>query len=87
MKKYTSVYLSFFGYDESDWISCEIPECGKQAVDIHHIHARSIRKDLENSIENLCALYREHHSKYGDKKQYKEYLQEIHNKLIDENTK
>jgi hypothetical protein len=33
-------------------------------------------------IENLMCLCREHHLEYGDKKQYKEFLKEIHLKNI-----
>jgi 5-methylcytosine-specific restriction endonuclease McrA len=35
-------------------------------------------KEAEN-IENLQALCRDCHVKYGDKKQFKEYLKEVHN--------
>lgn len=78
MKKHTKIYLSYFGYDQSDFIGCEV--CGKQANDIHHINCRGMggTKEVEN-IDNLMALCRECHIKYGDKKQYKEFLQNIHN--------
>ncbi len=33
-------------------------------------------------INNLMALCRDCHVKFGDKKQYKEYLKETHKKLI-----
>ena len=75
-------YFNHFGYDISDFIPCEV--CGKTAVDIHHIEARGIggSKDAD-SIENLMALCREDHLKYGDKKQYKEFLKDKHaEKLI-----
>ena len=75
-------YFNHFGYDISDFIPCEV--CGKQAVDIHHIEARGIggSKDAD-SIDNLMALCREDHLKYGDKKQYKEFLKDKHaEKLI-----
>lgn len=66
-------YLKHFGYDISDFIPCEV--CGKTAIDIHHIEARGIggSKQADN-IENLMALCREDHIKYGDKKQYKDFL-------------
>ena len=75
-------YFNHFGYDISDFIPCEV--CGKTAVDIHHIEARGIggSKDAD-SIDNLMALCREDHLKYGDKKQYKEFLKDKHaEKLI-----
>ena len=78
MKKHTRIYLDYFGYGEEDIIPCEA--CGKKAVDIHHIECRgmggSITKDY---IGNLMALCRDCHDKYGDKKQYIEILQAIHN--------
>ena len=82
MKKYTLTYFKHFGYDISDFIPCEV--CGKTAVDIHHIEARGIGGSKEaDNIENLMALCREDHLKYGDKKQYKEFLKDKHaEKLI-----
>ena len=77
MKKYTKTYLEYFGYDISSWIPCEI--CGKLAVDIHHIENRkSGGSKLKDNIDNLMALCREDHYLYGDKKQYKEFLKELH---------
>ena len=80
MKPYTKTYLNYFGYDVSDFIPCEV--CGAEAKDIHHIHARSIKKDLVNDITNLMALCRKCHVVYGDKKQHKEFLQNIHKKKL-----
>ena len=77
MKKHTKIYMDYFGYDVSDFIPCEV--CGKKAVDINHIIARGMggSKKLD-VIENLMALCREHHVKYGDKSEYREFLQEAH---------
>lgn len=81
MRKHTKIYLKEMGFDMSDFIPCEI--CGKRAVDIHHIDARGMggskNKDV---IENLMALCRRHHDMYGDKRQYKQYLKDIHNELL-----
>jgi hypothetical protein len=53
--------------------------CGKTAVDIHHIEARGIGGSKEaDAIENLMAICREDHIKFGDKKEYKEWLKSIH---------
>lgn len=81
MKKYTKVYMDFFGYDVSDWMQCEV--CGRTGVDLHHIYARSIRKDLENDITNLICLCREHHIEYGDKKQHRQFLIDTHNEFME----
>ena len=77
MKKYTRTYLNYFGYDETDFIPCEV--CNKQAVDIHHIQAKGMGgSNTKDNIENIMALCRECHIKYGDKKQYKDFLKQIH---------
>ncbi len=81
MKKHTKLYLSYFGYDQSDFIPCEV--CGYKAVDIHHIECRGMGGSKEaDKIENLQALCRECHVKYGDKKDFKEFLQDIHNSKL-----
>jgi 5-methylcytosine-specific restriction endonuclease McrA len=74
-------YFNHFGYDISDFIPCEV--CGKTAVDINHIEARGMGGSKEaDNIENLMALCREDHLKYGDKKQYKEWLKDIHQERL-----
>ena len=86
MKNHTKIYLDHFGYDETDFIACEV--CSAQAVDIHHIEARGMggdpsgRKDV---IKNLQALCRPCHVKFGDKKQYKTMLIEKHNNKLAKN--
>jgi 5-methylcytosine-specific restriction endonuclease McrA len=81
MQKHTQIYLQGMGYKKTDFIPCEV--CGSQAVDIHHIEARGMggSKD-KDTIENLMGCCRQCHIKYGDKKQYKEFLKEIHLKNI-----
>ena len=65
------------GYDITDFIPCEI--CGAKAVDIHHIEARGMGGSKEaDTIENLMAVCRQCHNTYGDLKNYKEMLKEIH---------
>jgi 5-methylcytosine-specific restriction endonuclease McrA len=79
MRKHTQIYLQGMGYKKTDFIPCEV--CGSQAVDIHHIEARGMggSKD-KDTIENLMGLCRNCHIEYGDKKQYKEFLKDIHAK-------
>ena len=82
MRKHTKIYLDYFGYGIQDFIPCE--SCGAKAVDIHHIEARGMGGNKEaDKIGNLMALCREHHIEYGDKKQYIEYLKEIHKEKLD----
>ena len=77
MKNHVKLYLDYFKYDFADFIPCEV--CGSKSTDIHHIKARGMggSKKLD-TIENLQALCRKCHIDYGDKKQYIEFLKEIH---------
>lgn len=73
--------MQHFGYVLDDFIPCEV--CGSRAVDIHHIHRRGIGGNPNaDTIENLMAVCRSCHVEYGDKKEYLQWLQEIHNKKI-----
>jgi len=77
VKNHTKVYLKAMGYDTTDFIPCEI--CGAKAVDIHHIEARGMGGSKQaDTIENLMAVCRQCHNTYGDLKDYKEMLKEIH---------
>ena len=81
MKKHTKVYLQGMGYDTTDWIPCEV--CNKQAVDIHHIEPRGMGGSNErDTIENLMALCRDCHTRYGDVKHHKEWLKHIHERKL-----
>lgn len=69
MKQHTKLYLNAFRYDISDFIPCEV--CQSKAVDIHHIRSRKMGGTKQaDTIENLMALCRSCHIKYGDKKLY-----------------
>lgn len=71
------IYLDHFGYSEGDFIPCEV--CTAPAVDIHHIKARGMGgSKFRDVVENLMALCRRCHIKYGDKKQYYEFLKTKH---------
>jgi hypothetical protein len=77
MKKHTSIYLNHFGYGADDFIPCEV--CGVRAVDIHHILCRGMGgSSTKDNIENLMAVCRSCHIKYGDKKQYIDFLKTKH---------
>ena len=81
MERHTRIYFNYFGFNEADFIPCEV--CGHKAVDIHHIDARGMGGSKEaDKIENLMAVCRICHILYGDKKNYKQYLKDIHFKLL-----
>lgn len=81
MKSHTKIYFDYFGYDVTDWIKCEMPECGSQSIDIHHVTPRSKfgskRKAEQDHISNLIALCRVCHNLAHDGKISKDTLQEI----------
>jgi hypothetical protein len=77
LKAHTKIYLKYFGYDVSDTILCEV--CNAVAVDIHHIRSRGMGGSSgANDINNLMAVCRECHINYGDKKQFIDFLTQIH---------
>ena len=79
MQQHTKIYMQYFGYETSDFIPCEV--CERQATDTHHINARGMGGDPKGKkdvIENLMALCRECHEKYGDIKEFKACLTRIH---------
>lgn len=77
MKKHTKIYLTALGYDLHDpnqFIQSEIS--GGKAVDLHHIDNR------EDRIENLIALTREEHIKYGEIKDKMWFLLDTHREFL-----
>lgn len=84
MKRHTKIYMDFFGYDKSDFIPSELS--GRKAVDINHIDARGIGGNPSGDkdvIENLMALTREEHEKFGDKKRFKQLLIQAHRQFME----
>lgn len=83
LKKHTKIYFQHFGYTPGDFIPCEV--CGAVANDIHHIQARGMGgSKTSDRIENLMALCRKHHEMYGDRKQWKDWLQKLHDLKMNE---
>lgn len=86
MKNHTKIYMDAFGYGTEDFIPSEIS--GQRASDIHHIRCRGMGgSDDKDNIGNLMALTRDEHHKYGDKKQYMDMLQNIHNSFMEKHKK
>lgn len=81
MRKHTSIYLEGMKYDETDFIPCEI--CARKAVDIHHIDARGMGgSKTADRLENLMALCRGCHDRWGDIKHHKDFLRDVHEKRM-----
>lgn len=82
MRKHTKIYFDYFGYGIEDFVSCEV--CGRKACDVHHIDCRGMGGSKEkDKIENLMGVCRECHIKYGDKKEYMDFLKDKHLEFID----
>lgn len=79
MKPHVKLYMKFFSFGTEDFIPCEIPDCCRRAVDVHHIDARGMGgTEGKDVIENLMAMCREHHTQFGDQVGFLEYLVDIH---------
>lgn len=78
MKKHVKIYHDYFDYYYGEFIGCEC--CGGKAVDIHHLVFRS--QLGEDKIENLIALCRDCHNHAHDKRDFNEYLKEVHDNYI-----
>jgi hypothetical protein len=77
MRKHTKIYLDYYGYDETDFIPCEM--CGAKAVDIHHIDAKGMGgSKTKDYIENLIAVCRDCHVKCHSNKSFNNRAKEIH---------
>ena len=77
MQKHTKVYMKFFGYEEGDYIPCEM-ECGSRAVDIHHLERRTRNKVTNDYIENLVGLCRDCHINAESDKSFNMYTRIKH---------
>lgn len=79
MKKHTKIYFEALDYKEGDYIPSELS--GSPAVDIHHIISRG--RSGQDRIENLMALTREEHIRFGDKKDKTYFLLVTHQWFLD----
>lgn len=66
------IYFQYFGC-----FDCELT--GTPGGDVHHIDARGMGgSNSKDYIENLMCLRRDAHIYFGDKKQFKSWLREVH---------
>jgi 5-methylcytosine-specific restriction endonuclease McrA len=81
LKNHTKVYFKYFNFKIPEDCFCEV--CGSPAVDLHHIESRgsggSKNKDY---IENLMALCRSCHIKFGDVPDKLDWLKDIHKRFM-----
>lgn len=71
--------MDAFGYGLTDFIPCEITGC--RAADIHHIENKGMGGDPKKGkdrIENLMAIDRQYHFKYGDRPGYMGFMYQRH---------
>ena len=84
MKPHTKIYFKYFNFKIPEDCFCEI--CGSHAVDLHNIEARgSGGSSTKDYIENLMAVCRQCHVKFGDVPDKKEWLKEVHKKFMIKN--
>lgn len=79
MKNHTKVYLKHFGFDEGDFIPCEIS--GNPAVDISHNMPRGMGgspNNTKDTPENLMALSRRWHNFLEENPNYYWWFQLVH---------
>jgi hypothetical protein len=73
------------GYDESDFVPCEVIGCEMRGSWIHHIDCRGMGGSKQKDfIENLMSICAHHDEKYGDRKQYMDFLKYCHIKRLKE---
>lgn len=82
MTPHAKVYLAAFGYCQDDFIPSEISST--RANDIHHIDARGMGGTTKDDrIEELMAVTRQQHIKFGDKTQYMAALYGVHMRFLE----
>ncbi|MCH6574666.1 MAG: hypothetical protein IH795_05610 [Bacteroidetes bacterium] len=79
MKPYIKNYFKVSGIDPYGFVPCEV--CEGQCVDFHHIESKGMGGDPtkeKDKFKNIMAICRTDHEKYGDLKQWKNYLKALH---------
>ena len=83
MRPHVRIYLKAAGVSPGELIHCEV--CQAPATDIHHIQRRGMGGSKTADVpENLMALCRSCHDRYGDKAIWKSRLYQIHNLVMNQ---
>ncbi|CAA0254309.1 hypothetical protein V2605_03550 [Tenacibaculum maritimum] len=83
MKNHIKIYHSTLGLDYSGYRTSELSNA--PGIDLHHIDCKGMGGDPKGEkdrIENIIALTREEHIRYGDKKQYMSFLYTKHMQFL-----
>ena len=87
--QYKKDYLKSRGYEEWDFIMCEIPWCYRPAVEVHHIESsyKWLRKHNKD-WSNLLGVCRNCHDKIHNKNntETREYLLWLVNEILSKNS-
>jgi len=87
MQRHTRIFFKYWGFGDQYTPDCWAENCGKPAVDIHHIIGRGQGGDpkkIRDSIDNLIPLCRECHIKTDKDKQFNEELKNVVKFMIKE---
>ncbi|AUC15424.1 hypothetical protein BTO06_09855 [Tenacibaculum sp. SZ-18] len=84
MKKHIQIYHKTLGLDFCDYRPSELSNA--PGVDLHHIECKGMGGNPsgdKDRIENIIALTREEHIKYGDKKHFMSFLFKAHMRYLE----
>ena len=77
--------MDYFNYALDEFKPCEV--CGNPMVHVCHIDCRGMGGNPSGDkdvIENLIGMCYSCDTKYGDKKQYYEFLKETHERFMNQ---
>ena len=86
MQRHTRIFFKYWGYGDQHMPDCWAQNCGKPAVDIHHLIGRGQGGDpkkLRDKINNLYPLCRECHLKTDTDKEFNEELKKDLTRRLD----
>lgn len=87
MTKHYKIYTEYFNIMPGEAIKCELTGYVSTQNNIHHIVARRMGGNPlgdKDKIENIMCIRADLHDKYGDKKQYMDFLKEAHRLYLED---